>query len=307
MNDRNRQLKQYYRAIRNWLPGSAKQNKLILEKICDRIDAYAEENPEAGVDEIKQRFGTPRQIAAACVDEMGMEELLDHLRTRKKVSGIIRNVVICLLVVMALLVALSIPRVDSIDQVPVADIGDYPALEKAYENICRRYGHLTIETDSMIQIVTIKNLWGSWDRYILPCFAANAPTVPRAGMQSFTAFMHILTVWEEENLFTRLSPLEVSINTNMLTGDYTALSEDFRVIPEPAVKSGNWIVFEWLDCEKNPSCFVYYWVGTSSSAAELDQEQTTTATFQWKYVMKIHWTRFGVGNYTIDKTYTVNA
>ena len=307
MNDRNRQLKQYYRAIRDWLPGSAKQNKLIFEKICDRIDAYAEENPEAGVDEIKQRFGTPRQIAAACVDEMGTEELLDHLRTRKKVSGIIRNVVICLLVVMALLGALSIPRVDSIDQVPVADIGDYPALEKAYENICRRYGHLTIETDSMIQIVTIKNLWGSWDRYILPCFAANAPTVPRAGMQSFTAFMHILTVWEEENLFTRLSPLEVSINTNMLPGDYTGLSEDFRVIPEPAVKAGEWIAFEWLDCEKSTGCFVYYWVGTSSSAAELDQEQTTTATFQWKYVMKIHWTRFGVGNYTIDKTYTVNA
>ena len=309
MNDRNDQLKKYYRSIKSWLPGSAKENKLILTKIQEDIAAYAEENPDAGADEIEQRFGTPQQIAAACVDEMGMCELLHRLRLRKKVLATIRNAVICILAVLVLLVVLSIPRVDSMEQVPVATMEKYPALQEAYDDLCHQHRYLTIETEEYIQIVTVKNIWGSWERYILPCFGVQTQTVPKNGNVDFLSFMHVLSPWEEENFFTGMMPLSLTANTVMIPGgEGVWVSENFDAIPGHAKKDNQGvIVFEQFRCDLTPDAVVFYVVGTSAGVPDPEQPWQTQATFQWKYALQMRKTFVYFGNFSVEQDFTVNA
>ena len=309
MNDRNNQLKKYYRSIKSWLPGSAKQNKLILTKIQEDIAAYAEENPDTGADEIKQRFGTPQQIAAACVDEMGMGELLHQLRVRKKVTATIRNAVLFLIVVLVALAVLSVPRVDSMEQVPVATMEKYPALQEAYDDLCHQYRYLTIETEEYIKIVTVKNIWGSWERYILPCFGVQTQTVPKNGNVDFLSFMHVLSPWEEENFFTGMMPLSLTANTVMTPGgEGVRVSEHFDAIPGHAKKDNQGvIVFEQFRCDLTPDAVVFYVVGTSVGVPDPEQPWQTQATFQWKYFLQIRKTFVYFGDFSSEQEFLVNA
>lgn len=99
MRLKNRQARKYCRLVRSFLPCSVKQHRQILGEIKSNLSAYLEENPSASFKEIENRFGTPRQIAVAHVEEMGTEELLKQLRVRKRIFSII-----CAGVALALLI-----------------------------------------------------------------------------------------------------------------------------------------------------------------------------------------------------------
>lgn len=105
-----RHARKYCRLVRSFLPCSAKQRSLILGEIKSNLSAYLEENPSASFEEIESRFGTPRQIAVAHVEEMGTEELLKQLRVRKRIFSII-----CAGVAVALLIWSSAVTVIIID------------------------------------------------------------------------------------------------------------------------------------------------------------------------------------------------
>lgn len=89
MRLKNRHARKYCRLVRSFLPCSAKQRRLILGEIQSNVSTYLEENPSASFKEIESRFGTPRQIAVAHVEEMGTEELLKQLRIRKRIFTVI--------------------------------------------------------------------------------------------------------------------------------------------------------------------------------------------------------------------------
>ena len=309
MSEIDRQLRKYYRSIKSWLPGSGKQNKSILAKIQDDIAAYLSENPDATPEQIEHRFGTPQQIAAACVDEMGMCELLHRLRLRKKVLATIRKAVICILAVLVLLVVLSIPRVDSMEYVPAATMEKYPALQEAYNDLCHQHRYLTIETEEYIRIVTVKNIWGSWERYILPCFGVQTQPVPQNGTVDFLSFMHVLSPWEEENFFTGMMPLSLTANTVMIPGGGgVRVSEHFVAIPGHAKKDNQGvIVFEQFRCDLTPDAVVFYVVGTSAGVPDPEQPWQTQATFQWKYVLQMRKTFVYFGNYSAEQDFLVNT
>lgn len=99
MRLKNRHARKYCRLVRSFLPCSLKQHRLILGEIKSNLSAYLEENPSASFEEIESRFGAPRQIAVAYVEEMGTEELLKQLRIRKRIFS-----VICAGVALALLI-----------------------------------------------------------------------------------------------------------------------------------------------------------------------------------------------------------
>lgn len=308
MNERKRWLKKYYRSIKSWLPGSRKQNKLILAAIQEDVSAYLSENPETSSNEIQQRFGTPRQIAAACADEMGMEDLLRHLRLRKQLRNGIRIAVFCILAIFLLLAILSIPRVDSLQHVPVATMEKYPVLQEAYDDLCYQHRYLTIETEEYIQIVTVKNIWGSWERYILPCFGVQTQTVPQNGNVDFLSFMHILSPWEDENFFTGMIPLSLTANTVLISEEGLWVSENFEAIPGHAQKDNEGvIVFEQFRCDQTPDAVVFYSVGTSSAVPDPEQPWQTQATFQWKYVLQIGKTFVYFGDFSTEQNFYVNA
>lgn len=110
MRIRNRQARKYCRCVRSFLPCSVKQRRLILGEIKSNLSAYLEENPSASFKEIESRFGTPRQIAVAHVEEMGTEELLKQFRIRKKIIT-----VICACAALALLIWASAITIAFID------------------------------------------------------------------------------------------------------------------------------------------------------------------------------------------------
>ena len=81
MND----LKRYYRQVASWLPCGGKTKRDMMARIRATVDAYIAEHPAADLAAIQARFGTPQQIAAAFVDEMETEELLQRINYRNKI------------------------------------------------------------------------------------------------------------------------------------------------------------------------------------------------------------------------------
>ena len=108
MRIRNRQARKYCRLVRSFLPCSAKQRSLILGEIKSNLSAYLEENPSASFEEIESRFGTPRQIAVAHVEEMGTEELLKRLRIRKRIFAVISAAVVLALLIWSSVVTIEV-------------------------------------------------------------------------------------------------------------------------------------------------------------------------------------------------------
>ena len=85
----NSDLNRYCREVKTWLPCSGAEKKRIINRISDQVTRFLEETPNADYAQIEARFGTPQQIAAAAVDEMGTCELLRDLRIRKRLVSII--------------------------------------------------------------------------------------------------------------------------------------------------------------------------------------------------------------------------
>ena len=88
------ELRRYYRTIRSFLPCSHKLKNKILDEIEGSVNHYLEEFPKASFKQIESRFGNPKSIAAAYVDDMDTQEPLSALRIRKKVVIIITICVI---------------------------------------------------------------------------------------------------------------------------------------------------------------------------------------------------------------------
>lgn len=94
-----KELKQYYRQIGGWLPCGGRLKKQMMSNIRSTVEGYRDEHPEADFAAIQTHFGTPQQIAASFVDEMGTEELLYKLRVRNR---IIKIVLLCVCAVVAI-------------------------------------------------------------------------------------------------------------------------------------------------------------------------------------------------------------
>lgn len=99
-----KELKGYYRQIRSWLPCGGKMKRTLMASITATIDGYIAENSGIDFAALQAHFGTPQQIAAAFVDEMGTDELLKTLRTRRRIVRIILGSAAAIVAVWAIAV-----------------------------------------------------------------------------------------------------------------------------------------------------------------------------------------------------------
>jgi len=53
------------------------------------VEELLAENPDADFETIQIYLGSPKDIAAAYIDEMGTAELMEQLRTRRKIAKIL--------------------------------------------------------------------------------------------------------------------------------------------------------------------------------------------------------------------------
>lgn len=112
MKQRERQLRRYYRQIKSWIPCAYTQKKDMLNRIRHTVEVYVEDHPDVLFSEVQAHFGTPQQIAATYVEEMGTQELLYGLRVKKR---IVRVLMFC--AVIAIAIWLSTAIVATIDTI----------------------------------------------------------------------------------------------------------------------------------------------------------------------------------------------
>ena len=94
----------YLREIRRQLPGSGKQREQILLQVENSVLDYASENPDADYDMIAARFGSPKRIAASYLEELEGQELVQHLRVRKKIVQVMALAALAIVLLWACVV-----------------------------------------------------------------------------------------------------------------------------------------------------------------------------------------------------------
>ena len=85
MEKRNKHIVRYLREASKWLPCFEKQKRAILEKIRSDLVDYAIENPDVDYEDIVLRYGAPKQISSAYIDELESREVLEKLLIRRKI------------------------------------------------------------------------------------------------------------------------------------------------------------------------------------------------------------------------------
>ena len=213
--------------------------------------------------------------------------------------------IVFIVLVMLTLTLLSIPCVHSVETVDVSQISHYKVLDWAYQDLCAEHSLYEVVPDKNIQIVTFRNLWCSWKRYILPCFAVDIPDVPTAGNADFVAYSCVLAPWAQENLFTLLCPLTFGLNVILEPGENVFVSSFAETIPNNGVLHDGTVIFSnGMNVNKQQEVFVHYTVGTAASAEQRDQK--TSSTIRWEYFLKINRNYFGFGTMEIVKHHIVN-
>lgn len=106
----NVHLLRYLWKVRRELSGSGKQKEQILSRVESSVRDFVTENPNADYAAIEQRFGTPQQIAASCIEEMDAQELTLQLRIRKTIVRIVAATALVLVLLWAGVVVTALIR-----------------------------------------------------------------------------------------------------------------------------------------------------------------------------------------------------
>ena len=106
----NVHLLRYLWKVRGELPGNRRQKKQILSRVESSVRDFVTENPHADYAAITQRFGTPQQIAASCIEEMDAQELTLQLRIRKTIVRIVAATALVLVLLWAGVVITALIR-----------------------------------------------------------------------------------------------------------------------------------------------------------------------------------------------------
>ena len=80
-------VERYVRAVSGFLPCSGKVKKPLLDALRAQAEEYIEGGGDAAA--LEQRLGTPRQVAAAWVDERDTSELLAELHIHRRIVMVV--------------------------------------------------------------------------------------------------------------------------------------------------------------------------------------------------------------------------
>lgn len=75
----------YLRAVRRALHCPGRQGKQLLHQLGEDIDEYCEEHPDATEEALFRRFGTPEDVAADFVEDLGGSIAVNIQRRRTRI------------------------------------------------------------------------------------------------------------------------------------------------------------------------------------------------------------------------------
>ena len=196
---------------------------------------------------------------------------------------------------IALLISLlstCIPHMHTIESVDVSHMSDYPVLHDVYQKLSEEHTPCKITTEDMIQIVTVRNLWGSWDRYVLPCYLLDVPDVPGDQMVDCCVSVCVLSPWSEQNMLTDLCRLKMlDFAQRIEPGENTYLYEDAEFTwPQLAparyrVHAQSFSSDRAFICDSLPTAYTEFSLATNNRQLESCQRVTTTVYLDYKLKM----------------------
>ena len=101
----NKVAERYLRAVRKALHCPGRQGKRLLRQLSEDIEEYCEEHPDATEEELCRRFGTPEDVAAAFVEDLGGSIAVNVQRRRNR---IVTAVIVVLVLVAGVVTARQI-------------------------------------------------------------------------------------------------------------------------------------------------------------------------------------------------------
>ena len=93
----NKVAERYLRAVRKALHCPGRQGKRLLHQLGEDIEEYCEEYPDATEEALFRRFGTPEDVAADFVEDLGGSIAVNIQRRRNRIA----TAVIVVLVLVA--------------------------------------------------------------------------------------------------------------------------------------------------------------------------------------------------------------
>ena len=81
----NKVAERYLRAVRKALHCPGRQGKQLLRQLSEDIEEYCEEHPDATEEELCRRFGTPEDVAADFVEDLGGSIAVNIQRRRNRI------------------------------------------------------------------------------------------------------------------------------------------------------------------------------------------------------------------------------
>ena len=94
-----RELKTYYRQIRSQLICSNKIKKAFINSFSDNVKEYLKDHPDADINEIQDKMGTPKEIA----DEFIASESTDIIKSKVRIAKYFK-IFLAVIIIMVLIV-----------------------------------------------------------------------------------------------------------------------------------------------------------------------------------------------------------
>lgn len=112
----NKELKQYYHEIDKILSCNNRKKKNILESIKTSVECYLSENPDSSIDDVIERFGSPKEIADEYYYSEGSEAISAKMKKSKKILiCVIATLCLALLIYIAVVISALIHDMNATD------------------------------------------------------------------------------------------------------------------------------------------------------------------------------------------------
>lgn len=192
-----------------------------------------------------------------------------------------------LLPVLLVLVLSLAPGVSYCERIAIEDVSEMeaPELVRSYQELCDGNSLSIVRHGAEVEVVTVRNFWGSCEYYVLPCYITDICDVPTAGSLTWDTSLHVLIVCsDEDSLAARLCRWQVrDLNVRLDPGENTFLYDmadispfGLRVDPPKSIS-----IDQKIDIIKNPEIRIHYMTATEKS--DLERDMPTEAVWSWDY------------------------
>ncbi len=104
----NKRVYQHYvKQVRSLLPCGPRKKVQIMAQFTSSLSVYQSEHPEADYSQLIAHFGTPEEIAAACVESTGTVELLRMLRIRRRIIAVVAGSITAMFLLWAAILVVN--------------------------------------------------------------------------------------------------------------------------------------------------------------------------------------------------------